>query len=48
VRWSAAFALTEIAKSNKAAQIKLIPEFRKILEREDNNGVRKIYLKHLE
>jgi hypothetical protein len=47
VRWSAAFALTEIAKSSLEMQKKLVPEFKKILERENNNGVRNIYLKYL-
>lgn len=47
VRWSAAFALTEIAKSSLEMQKKLVPEFKKILGREDNKGVRNIYLKCL-
>ena len=47
VRWSAAFALTEIAKSNQDVQKELAPEFKKILERETNKGVRNIYLKYL-
>ncbi|HEC76315.1 MAG TPA: hypothetical protein ENI33_03520 [Thermoplasmatales archaeon] len=47
VRWSSAFALTEIAKSDSEIQEKLIPEFRKIVKRETNNGVRNIYLKYL-
>ncbi|MCL0058958.1 HEAT repeat domain-containing protein [Dehalococcoidia bacterium] len=47
VRWSAAFALTEIAKSNSEMQKELVPEFKKILERETNKGVRNIYLKYL-
>jgi len=45
VRWSAAFALTNIAKSSKDAQKELIPEFKKILGKENNKGVRNIYLK---
>ena len=45
IRWSAAFALTETAKGSTKAQKELIPEFKKILEREDNNGVRNIYYK---
>ena len=47
VRWSAAFALTEIAKSNLEMQKELISEFRKISEKENNNGVKNIYLKYL-
>ena len=47
VRWSAAFALTEIAKSNKDVQKELVPEFKKILKKETNKGVRNIYLKYL-
>jgi len=47
VRWSAAFALTEIAKSSLEMQKELVPEFKKILERETNKGVRNIYLKYL-
>lgn len=46
VRWSAAFALTEIAKSNIDVQKELVLEFKKILERETNKGVRNIYLKY--
>ncbi|CAD7771670.1 hypothetical protein AIOGIFDO_01080 [Candidatus Methanoperedenaceae archaeon GB37] len=47
VRWSAAFALTEIAKSNPEMQEELVPEFKKILERENNKGVKNIYMKYL-
>lgn len=47
VRWSAAFALTEIAKSSMEMQREFVPQFRKILEKEDNKGVRNIYLKYL-
>jgi len=47
VRWSAAFALTEIAKSSLEMQEELVPEFKKILERENNKGVGNIYLKYL-
>jgi len=48
VRWSAAFALTEIAKNHPGSRGKLVTEFRKILEKETNNGVRNIYLKYVE
>ena len=47
VRWSAAFALTEIAKSNPEMQKELVPEFKKIIERENNKGVKNIYMKYL-
>ena len=47
VRWSVAFALTEIAKSNPEMQKELIPEFEKIIERENNKGVKNIYMKYL-
>lgn len=47
VRWSAAFALSEVAKSSPEMQHKLVPEFKQILAREDNTGVRNIYLKYL-
>ena len=47
VRWSAALALTEIAKDGLEMQKELVPEFKKILERENNKGVRNIYLKYL-
>ncbi|RLF38738.1 MAG: hypothetical protein DRN12_07980 [Thermoplasmata archaeon] len=47
VRWSAAFALTEIGKNNLELQGELTLEFKKILDREGNNGVRNIYLRYL-
>jgi hypothetical protein len=47
VRWSTAFALTEIAKSSLEMQEELVPEFKKILGRENNKGVKNIYLKYL-
>jgi hypothetical protein len=47
VRWSAAFAMTEIAKSSQDSQKELVPKFNKILKKEDNNGVRNVYLKYL-
>ncbi|OFV68296.1 MAG: hypothetical protein SCAL_000936 [Candidatus Syntrophoarchaeum caldarius] len=39
--------MTEIAKSNPAMQKELVPEFKKVLEREDNKGVKNIYMKYL-
>jgi HEAT repeat protein len=47
VRWSAAFALTEIAKHNPDLTKELIPKFSKIAKKEHNGGVKKIYLKAL-
>ncbi len=47
VRWCAAFALTEIAKYNPKLQKELISQFNKILKKENNNGVRNVYLKAL-
>ena len=45
MRWSTAFALTEIAKNSKDEREKLITLFREILKSEENNGVRNVYLK---
>jgi len=47
VRWSAAFALTEIAKNNKNLKKELEERFNEIVKKESNNGVKKIYLKYL-
>jgi len=47
VRWSAAFALTEIAKNDSKTQKKLLEEFELILKKENNNGVKNVYLKAL-
>jgi hypothetical protein len=47
VRWSAAFALCEIAKSDKKSQTSLIPKLAAIEKKEKNNGVKKIYSKTL-
>lgn len=47
VRWSTACALAAIAKYNKKAQEQLVPLFEEQLEKEENNGVRKIYEKAL-
>jgi len=41
------YVTKEIAKSNLEMQKELIPEFKKILERETNKGVKDIYLKYL-
>lgn len=47
VRWSTAFALTEIAKHNPDARAALVTEIDRILLKEDNSGVRNVYLKAL-
>jgi HEAT repeat protein len=47
VKWSAAFALTEIGKNNKETRKKLVPLFKEKARNESNNGVKKIYLKAL-
>jgi len=47
VRWSAAFALTEIAKNNAEVRDELVSKLKEIVEREDNNGVKNVYLKGL-
>lgn len=47
VRWSVAFALTEIAKSNPKKQNELVVKFQKLIETEQNNGVKNVYIKAL-
>lgn len=47
VRWCAAYALTEIIKSNPKIRKELVPKIEETLENEKNNGVRNIYLKAL-
>jgi hypothetical protein len=47
-RWSAAYALTEIAKNNPGSRKELIPRFKEILEKEKNHGVRNVYVEALE
>ncbi len=47
VRWSAAFALTEIAKSNMKLKKELVNRFNQIVKEESNNGVKNVYLKAL-
>ena len=46
-RWSAAFALTEIALNNLAACEQLVAVFEKIIKSDESNGVKKIYQKAL-
>lgn len=47
VRWSTAFALTRIAEHNKKKKKELLKEFKKIIKKEDNNGVKNVYKKTL-
>jgi len=47
VRWSVAFALTEIAKSNSKLKEELVKKFNQIVKKESNNGVKNVYLKAL-
>lgn len=47
VRWSTAFALTEIAKANPQTRSRLTPLFAELVEKEENSGVNKIYAKAL-
>jgi HEAT repeat protein len=43
VRWSAAFALSEIAKLKTAHNKALLPEMESIIEKEAKNSIKKIY-----
>jgi hypothetical protein len=45
VRWSAAFALAEIAKANSSVRTDLLTRFPEIMAKESSNGVKNIYLK---
>jgi hypothetical protein len=45
IKWCAAFALTEIAKSNAKTRKALLPTFDEITKRETNTGVKNVYLK---
>jgi HEAT repeat protein len=47
VRWSAAFALGAILKHNERERRLLLPKIEAILKKEENNGVRNLYLKAL-
>lgn len=44
VRWSAAFALSQIVKLNTPLNNELIPTIKNICEREEKNSIKKIYL----
>ena len=45
VRWSAAFALSEIIKINSGLNKDLVPALQNICEREEKDSIKKIYLK---
>ena len=45
VRWCAAYALSEIIKSNEEIRDELVPRIEEMLNREKNTGVRNVYLK---
>ncbi len=45
IKWCAAYALAEIAKHNPKTRKQLVPIFEKIIKREQNNGVRNVYIK---
>ncbi|HEY1045201.1 MAG TPA: HEAT repeat domain-containing protein [Bacteroidia bacterium] len=47
VRWSAAFALSEILKTKSGLNKDLIPTVQNICEREEKDSIKKIYLKAL-
>ncbi len=44
VRWSAAFALSQIVKLNTSFNKELIPAIKNICEQEEKNSIKKIYL----
>jgi hypothetical protein len=45
IKWCAAFALIEIAKYNLRARNQLIPAFNQLIQSEENNGVKNMYIK---
>lgn len=47
VRWSAAFALSEIVKYNTKIRKTLLGQIESILKKEQNSGVKNVYLKAL-
>jgi HEAT repeat protein len=47
VRWCAAYALTEIAKYNSKKQKELTAKFQNLINTEQNNGVKNLYVKAL-
>lgn len=47
IRWCAAYSLSEIAKHSTKARNVLVPEMKKIIIKEKNNGVKNVYVKAL-
>ncbi len=47
LRWSAAYALTELAKANATARVELLPFFEQALLSEENNAIKKMFQKAL-
>lgn len=47
VRWSAAFALGEILKLNSPHNQSLVPKIEEIVEKEEKNSIKKIYISAL-
>ncbi len=47
IRWCAAYALGEIAKFHPASREQLLPVFEHLIQSEQNNGVRNVYVKAL-
>jgi predicted metal-dependent TIM-barrel fold hydrolase len=47
VRWCSAFGLSNIAKYNLELQDRLLEKFKQIIEIEQNNGVKNVYLRIL-
>lgn len=47
IKWCAAFALAEIAKHNPKTRKQLVPIFEKIIKKEQNNGIKNVYVKAL-
>ena len=47
IKWCAAYALAEIAKYNSKTRKQLVPIFEKIIKKEQNTGVKNVYVKAL-
>ncbi len=47
VRWSSAFALTQLAKKHESLRPQLKPMFESIVNREEKNSIRKMYVSAL-
>ena len=45
IKWCAAYALAEIAKYNAKTRKQLLPIFRNIINSEQNNGIKNVYVK---